>query len=90
MVTNISYLEITEAVLVHYSIVNNDCQYDSRVLNTFFPNKSVGQLLDIAPKSLIFLKTFNSEILFIEVGFTDQNLKPLDMEDKINITLVIN
>ena len=38
----------------------------------------------------MFLKTFNSEILYIEVWFTDQNSKPLEIEDKINMTLVIN
>ena len=37
-----------------------------------------------------FLKTFNSEFSYIEVWFTDQNSKPLQIEDKINIPLVIN
>ena len=40
-------LEITEVVLVHYNIVNNDYEQDSRVLYTFVPNKPSGQLLDI-------------------------------------------
>ena len=83
-------LEITEVVLIHCNIVNNDYQQDSRVLYTFVPNKSFGQLLDISPKNFIFLKTFNSEFSYIEVWFTDQNSKPLEIEDKINITLVIN
>ena len=34
--------------------------------------------------------TFNSEFSYIEVWFIDQNSKPLDIEDKININLVIN
>ena len=34
----------------------------------------------------IFLKTFDSEFSYIEVWFTDQNSKPLEIEDKINIT----
>ena len=34
-----SHFEITEVVLVHYNIVNNGYQHDSRVLYTFFPNK---------------------------------------------------
>ena len=38
----------------------------------------------------MFLKTFNSEFLYIKVWFTDQNSKPLEIEDKINMTLVIN
>ena len=44
---NVPRLEITEVVLVHFNIVNNDYQQDSRVLYTFIPNKSFGQLLDI-------------------------------------------
>ena len=61
-----------------------------RVLYTFVPNKSFGQLLDIPPKKFIFLETFDSEFSYIEVWFFDQNSKPLKIEDKINITLVIN
>ena len=89
-VENASHLEITELVLVHCNIVNNDYQQDSRVLYTFVPNKLFGQLLDISPKNSIFLKTFNSEFSCIAVWFTDQISKPLETEDKINITLVIN
>ena len=63
---------------------------DSRVLYTFIPNKSFGQILDISPKSFIFLKLFNSEFSYIEVWFTDQNSEPLEMEDTIDINLVIN
>ena len=33
----------------------------------FVPNKSFGQLLDISPKKFIFLKSFDSEFLYIEV-----------------------
>ena len=44
---NVHHLEIAEVVLVHCNIVNNDCQQDSRVLYTFVPNKSLGQLFYI-------------------------------------------
>ena len=87
---NVPHLQITEVVLVHCNIVNNDYQHDSRVLYTFVLNKSFGQLLDISPKNLLSLKTFNSEFSYIEVLFTDQNSKLLEIEDKINIILVIN
>ena len=49
-----------------------------------------GQLFDISSKKFIFLKTLDSEFLYIEVWFTDQNSNHLGIEDKINITLVIN
>ena len=57
---NVPDLEITEVVLVHCGIVNNDYQ-DSRVLYTFVPNKPFDSLLEISPTNHIFLKTFNSE-----------------------------
>ena len=44
---NMPHLEITEVVLVHCNIVNNDYQQDLRVSYTFLPNKSFGSLLDI-------------------------------------------
>ena len=58
-------LEITEVVSAHCNIVNNDNQHDSRILYTFVPKNSFGQLLDISPKTFMFLKTFNSEFLHI-------------------------
>ena len=48
-----------EVVLVHGNIVNNYYQQDSRVLYAFVLNKSFDQLMDISPKSFIFLKIFN-------------------------------
>ena len=87
---NIPYLEIIERVLIHGNVVNNSYQQNSRILHTFIPNKSFGQLLDISPKNLIFSKNFDSEFSYIEVLFTDQNSNSLEIEDKINITLVIS
>ena len=84
------HLEITEVVSIHCNIVHNDYRQDSRVLYTYDHNKSFAHLLDISPKNFIFLKTFNLEFSYIEVWFTDQNSIPLEIEDKINITLGIN
>ena len=84
------HLEITKVALFHCNIVNNDYQHDCKILYTFISNKSFGQLIDISPKHFIFLKTFDSEFSYNEVWFIDQNVKPLDIEDKMNITLVIN
>ena len=86
---NVPHLEITEVVLVHYNIVNNDYQQDSRVLYTFVPNKPFGSLLEICLTNHKFLKTFNSEYNEIKVWFTDRNSKPLEIEDRINITMMI-
>ena len=84
------HLENAEVVLVYCNIANNNYQQNTRVLYIFVPNETFGQLLDISPKTFIFLKTFNSQFLYIEVWLTDQISKPLEIEDKTNITLVIN
>ena len=86
---NVPHLEIIELVLVHCNLVNNDYQQDSRILYTFVPNKPFGSLLEVSPPNHIFLKTFNSEFQEIKVRFTDQSSKPLEVGDKINLTLIV-
>ena len=86
---NVPHLEITELVLLHCNIVNNNYQQDSRVLYTFVPNKPCSSLLEISPTNHIFLNTFNSEYDQIKVWFTDQNSQLLEIEDRINLTLII-
>ena len=85
----VPHLEIVELVLVHCNLVNNDYQQDSRILYTFVPNKPFGSLLEISPLNHVFLKIFNSEFREIKVWFTDQKSRPLEVEDKINVTLII-
>ena len=53
---NVPHLEISEVVLVHCNIVDNDYQQDSRVLYTFVPNKRFGSVLEISQIKHIFLK----------------------------------
>ena len=82
-------LESVEVVLVPSNLVNNSYQQASKVLFTFVSNKQFRQLITIWPHSLTMLKTTNSEFLSIEVWFTDQNNRPLEIEDRVNITLII-
>ena len=86
---NVPHLEITEVILVHCNIVNNNYQQDSRVLYMFPPNKPFGSLLEMSPTNHIFSKTFNSEYDEIIVSFTNKNSKQLETEDRINLTMVI-
>ena len=85
----VPHLEIVELVLVHCNFVNNDYLQESRILHTFVPNKTFGSLLEISPTNQVFLKTFNSEVQEVKIWFTDQTSKPLELEDKINIALII-
>ena len=86
---NAPHLEVVELVLVHCNLVNNDYQQDLRILFTFVPSNSFGSLLEISPTNQVFLKTFNSEFQEFKVWFIDQTSKPLELEDKINVTLII-
>ena len=75
-------LESVDAVLEHCNLVNNSYQQESIVLFTFVLNKQFGQLITISSHSLTMLKTTNSEFPFIQVWFTDQNNRSLEIEDK--------
>ena len=86
---NVPHLEVVELVLTPCNLANNDYQQDSRILYTFVPNKTFGSLLEISPTNYAFLKTFNSEFQEIKIWFTDQTSKPLEVEDRTNVTLII-
>ena len=82
-------LESVDLVLVHCNLVNNSYQQASKVLFTFVPNKKFGQLITVSPETLIILKTVNTEFSFIEIWFMDQDNRPLEIEDSVNISLII-
>ena len=65
---NAPHLEITEVVLAHCNMVNNDYQQDSRVLYIFVPNKPFGTLVDISPANHIFLKLSILNIMKLKYG----------------------
>ena len=78
---NVSNLEITEVVLTHFNIANIDYQQDSRALIYYLVNYWVFH-------NFIFLETFNSELSYIEVWFTDQTyipIQPIDSNVKFNL-----
>ena len=57
-------------------------------------NKQFGQLITITHITLLhcsptMLKTPNGEFQSIEVWFTDQNNRPLEIEDNVNNALII-
>ena len=82
-------LESVEFVLVHCNIANNTYQKASKVIFTFVPSEQFGQLITISPHLLTMLKTNSAEFQLIELWFTDQNNRPLVIENSVNITLII-
>ena len=43
-------------------------------------------LLNVEPRNLLFLKTYNTEFEDIIIAFTNQNGRLLEREDKFNFT----
>ena len=76
-------------ILVHCNLINNSYQQASKILLTFVPDKQFGPLITISLHSLTMLKTANAKFQPIELWFTDQNNRPLEIEDNVKITLTI-
>ena len=82
-------VESVEVILVHCNLVKNDYQHTSKALFTFVPNKEFGQLLNISLHVFTMMHTVNTEFSSVEVWFTDQFSKALEIEDNVNLTLII-
>ena len=59
-------------------------------LCTFLPYKYYVYLLNVEPSNLVSLKNYNTEFDKIIITFTDQNVRPLEIKYKVNLTLLIN
>ena len=87
---NLPSLELVKVVLVQCNLVDNQYYQKSEALYTFTPNKAYAYFLNVDQRILVFLKTYNTEFDKIITTFTDQNGRPLEIEDKVNLTLLIN
>ena len=70
------------------NLVKNDYQYISKVLFSFITNKKFANLLNIFPYVLTMIDIINTEFS-VEVWFTDQSPKTLELEENVNLTLLI-
>ena len=86
---NVSKLESVVVVLVRCNLVKNDYQHTSKVLFAFVPNKQFWQLINISPHSLTMMNAVNAEFSSVEIWFTDQASKALEIEDDVNLTIII-
>ena len=82
-------LESVEIVLIHCNWVKNDYQHTSKVLFSFVPDKKFGQLINISPHAFTMMNTGITEFSSVEVWFTDQVSRALEIEVIINLTLII-
>ena len=82
-------LERVENVLIGCNLVDNRVTHNSSILYSFTPDQSFGSLLTIKPYYPQTRFCRNASFNYIEVSFTDQDGKPLDVEDKILVELQI-
>ena len=86
---NVPKLVFVEVVLVYCNLVKNDYQHSSKVLFSCIPNKQFGQLTNTSPNTLTMMNTIKTEFSFVEVWFTEQVSKALEIEDNVSLTLII-
>ena len=76
---------------MHCNLVKNDYQHASKVLFSFVRNKKFGNylLLNISPHVFTMMNTINPKFSSVELWFTDQSSKALEIEDNVNLALLI-
>ena len=79
---NVRSLEAVEVVLVQCNLVDRQYQKKSEVLYAFMPTRSCAYLLNVEPSNFVFLKSYNTEFDEIIIIFTEENGRPLGIEDK--------
>ena len=86
---NVPKLEFVRNVLVFCNLVQNFYLQDSKLLFSFVPNSRFGSLLSITPQVLKYCDTVGSIFDYIEISFTDQNGRPLQIHDDITVSKII-
>ena len=81
---------MVEVDLIQWNLVDDHYQQRYEVLYTFRPNKSYVYLLNIESSKLLLLKNYSTEFDEIIITFTDQKSRALEIEDKVNLTLLIS
>ena len=70
--------------------MNHQYQQKPEVIYTFTPNNFFTYLLNVEPSNLMFSKTYNTVFDDITITFTDQNGKPIETDNKVNLTLLFD
>ena len=86
---DVPHLEITKVILVYLILSEMIISLIEESCLNFFPIYCLVNYEIFHPKVLNFWRNL-IQSSHIDVGFTNQNSQPLDIEDKMNISLVIN
>ena len=82
-------MERVDNVVVNCNLVENNYNYSSNVIYTFTPDQPFGSLMSIKPYYPGWTNCRNASFNYIEVWFTDQENRPLEIEDNVIITIDI-
>jgi hypothetical protein len=81
-------IERVEAVMVHCSLAQNNFTQDSSLIFSFVPDSPFGTQLYQKPNFPLWRQTRkNSDIREINIWFTDQVYRPLEIEDNILVEI---
>ena len=86
---NVPKLGNVKNVLVFCNLVQNNYLQESKLLFSFVLNSRFGSLLSITPQVLKYCDTVDSIFYYIEILFTDQNNRPLQIDDDVTISISI-
>ena len=89
MVKMFQILEIVRNVLVVCNLVENAYLQDSKLLFSCVPISRFGSLLSITPQVLKYCDTVDSVFDYIKISFTEQNGRPLEIDDDIAVLMII-
>ena len=87
---NVLKLENVRNVWVSCNLVKNTYLQQSKLLFSFVPNSRFGSLLSITPQVLKYCDTVDSIFDYIEILFTDQNNRPLLIDNDVTVSVIIN
>ena len=85
---NLPSFEVT--VLIQCNLVNTQYQLKTQLLYTVMPNRFYACLINVKPSNFLFLKSYNTELDDIILSFIDKNGRPLEVKEKVNLTLLVN
>ena len=68
---NMASPDIDEVASAQGNLVDDQYQQKSKMLHTFTSNKYYGDLLNVQPSKLVFLKTYNTELDDITITSTN-------------------
>ena len=79
---------MVEVVLLQFNLIDNQYQQKSQVLHAFTPNNNLRPICEMFNQQSSVYNT--GEFVEIIITFTNQNGKLTEIEDKVNLTLLIN